>query len=372
MTKAACLYWFLAIILITGCKEKYEAILRPEQKNFLVVEGILNPAGNTSVRLSRSIELNDSAGVVSESGAIVTVAGNDGSVTSLEESSPGNYSGYLTLLTDNTYSLNIITREGKNYASAIQTIKATPPIDSISWVRNNKGVQIEVNNASGISDYYKWEYEETWEIHSAYEAQYQYIEPQVLPRPLDVIRLMFTCWSTAASTRILIGNSTQLTQDFISQAPILLIPHRDERLSVRYSILVKQFAIDENTYNFYQQLKTNTESLGSLFDPLPTDISGNILCTTDPSEKVIGHISIASPQEKRIFISKTEVPGWAYKPNCEVIEVPANLDDYKRNYPPLIPFEAIGSGPAITAYKSTSLECLDCRTRGTNNRPIFW
>lgn len=339
-----------------------------------MAEGILNAEGNTSVRLSRTVDLNELAGIKSETGAMVTVVGDDGSITVLEESSPGIYLGFLTLSTEKTYSLHIRTTEGKDYASAMESVKLTSPIDSISWVRTNKGVQLGINthDVSGKSKYYKWEYEETWEIHSAFEAQYQYIEPQVLPRSLDEIRLMYTCWSTAASDRILIGNSTQLNQDVISQAPILLIPSGDERLSVRYSILVIQFAIDENAYNFYQQLKSNTESLGSLFDRLPTDISGNVLCTTDPSEKVIGHISIASPQEKRIFISKIEVPAWGYKPYCEILKVANHPDSFRINYPPLIPFEAIGSGPAISHYKSTGADCLDCRTRGTNNRPLFW
>lgn len=370
--------WLLNIIItgviFTGCKEKYEPVLKAEQKNFLVVEGTLNVSGGTSVRLSRTTELNEASGIRPESGANVIVVGSDGSQAVLFETSTGAYGGDLQLLPSNTYRLHIRTTEGKDYASSMENVKQTPPIDTLTWNLSQKGLQINVSthDASQTNQYYKWDYVETWEIHSAFEANFKYIEPYVVTRPLDEIRLLFICWTNYASTKILIGSSARLNSDVISQAPLFLIPPGDERLSVRYSMLVRQYAIDENAYNFYQQLKSTTESLGSIFDPLPSDISGNIKCITNPSEKVIGYVSVSSAEEKRLFISRTELPAWGYRANCEVTDVANNPDSFAKYYPQLEPFEAIGAGPAITAYKSTYIECLDCRLRGTNDRPSFW
>lgn len=357
-----------------SCKEKYNPVLRPEQKNYLVVEGILTAGGPTSIQLSRTTDLNENSGIKSESNANVMVVGSDGSQSPLYENSAGIYTGDLQLLNANTYSLHIRTTDGKDYASAMESVKQTPPIDTVSWEVTNKGVQLNLTTKDFTQQnkYYKWNYVETWEIHSAFPATYEYIAPQVVPRSPDEIKAMFTCWTTYASTRILIGSSAKLNEAIINKTPLLLIANGDERLSIRYSILVTQFAIDKNAYNFYQQLKSSTESLGSIFDPLPSDISGNVLCTTNPSEKVIGYISASSPQEKRIFIANNELSSWRYKANCEVIEVANNPDSFAINYPPYSPFESVGFGPVITAYKSASIDCLDCRLRGSSSRPSFW
>ncbi len=98
-------YWILLLQAwyLPGCKEKYEPVLRAEQKNFLVVEGILNAGGNTSIRLSRTSELNEASGIRPESGANVIVVGSDGSQAVLFETSTGVYSGDLQLLPSNTY-----------------------------------------------------------------------------------------------------------------------------------------------------------------------------------------------------------------------------------------------------------------------------
>lgn len=375
MSKTSELIYIIIIgIFLAGCKEKYEPVLKPGQKNFLVVEGILNASGATTIHLSRTSELNEHSNMTSEGGATVLIVGNDGSQTGLTETSPGIYEGELLLQAANTYNLHIRTAEGKDYESAMQSVKQTPPIDSVSWNRTDKNVDIRVSTKDpfGQTSYYKWDYVETWEFHSPFAANYVYNGSIVVARDPLEIPLLYTCWNNQTSASILIGTSKKLAANVISNAPLLTIANGDERLSVRYSILVRQYAIDENTYNFYQQLKSNTESLGSIFDALPTDISGNITCVTNPSEKVIGYVSAASIQEKRLFIANSEVPDWGFTPQCETLEVPNTPLDFANNYPPYAPFEPITFGVSVVAYKSAAISCVDCRTRGTNNRPSFW
>jgi hypothetical protein len=47
-------------------------------------------------------------------------------------------------------------------------VQNNPPIDSISWKRDEEGVRVFVNthNPEGNTRYYRWEFEETWEIRS--------------------------------------------------------------------------------------------------------------------------------------------------------------------------------------------------------------
>ncbi|MDO3626770.1 DUF4249 family protein [Mucilaginibacter sp. BT774] len=76
------------------------------------------------------------------------------------------------------------------------------------------------------------------------------------------------------------------------QNPILSIASSAEKLSVEYSILVKQYALSADAYKFYANLKKNTEQLGSIFDAQPSAIRGNIHFVTTPAEPVIGYLCI--------------------------------------------------------------------------------
>ncbi len=72
------------------------------------------------------------------------------------------------------------------------------------------------------------------------------------------------------------------------------IPTGSEKLSVAYSDLIRQYAISKEAFNFWTNLKKNTEQLGSLFDLQPFTELGNIQCINNPSVKCIGYISFST------------------------------------------------------------------------------
>ena len=374
------IYFFVVLMLTGGCKEKFDPPINPQQTNYLVAEGFINAGqGSTNIQLSRTTQLKDTGQLKPELNAMVTVMGEDNSVYQLKELGKGLYSSsQLNLDKNKKYRLHIITINGKNYLSDLVQVKLTPPIDSVNWRIENTGVQLYVNthDPQNNTKYYKWDYEETWEIHSFEEARYKYIPSTgVSKRDLNEIKNMYFCWQTKNSTNILLGSSVALNSDVISLQPVMLIPQGSEKISVRYSILVRQHALDQQGYEFYQLMKKNTESIGSIFDAQPSDITGNIYSISDPNEKVIGYIGASSAQEKRIFISRNDIGNWNYKFQCETTEVPNNPDSIKLFFGGfgLIPYETNPPGGLFTkSYYSSSSHCLDCRERGSSVKPSFW
>jgi hypothetical protein len=81
-----------------------------------------------------------------------------------------------------------------------------------------------------------------------------------------------------------------------------------QQLSVLYSIFVRQYALTEDGYNFLSLMQSNTESLGTIFDPQPSQLKGNIQCLTNPNEPVVGYVSAGTVQQQRIFISRNQLP----------------------------------------------------------------
>jgi hypothetical protein len=370
---------FLVLIIFcwVGCKERFDPGVPASQSNYLVVEGFINARGFTAIKLSRTVPLNDPAVTKHESRAQVTIAGEDNSEFRTREGVTGTYlSDSLTLNANQKYRLRIKTASGGEYLSEFVAVKQTPAIDSVHWRPEKNGIQFYVNTHDSQKNtrFYKWDFEETWEIHSAYENSYKYINGAVVSRDYSEILKLYYCWKTQTSSNIFIGTSAQLTTDVINLAPITFIPIESERISVRYSIQVTQYSLDARSYQFYSLMKSNTESLGSIFDPLPSELTGNIVCVSNPLERVVGFVTASTIDRKRIFVSAAQVQS-RYSPVCETTYVPNNADSLKHYLGSmgLSPYGADGTPPGpVKGYYATAPVCVDCTLRGTNVKPSFW
>ncbi len=328
----------MIVLFFARCKQEYDPHIEAKSSGFLVVEGILNSGqGPTTIYLSRSSDLNDTA-LKPEFNAQVNVEGEDGSSFSLFDSGSGEYSNMqLTLNNTVQYRLHIRTADGNEYASDYTPVKFTPAIDSITWQRENDGLRLYANARDPQNDtkYYQWKYEETWEIHSAFYTSLEYIRDTIRTGAVTglLYRLpdhnadtsLYKCWNTLNSSTIILGSTEKLTSDIV-YLPVQYIEPHSEKLSVLYSINLRQYAISHDNYLFLQKMKKNTEQLGTIFDPQPSEISGNIHCLTDPAEIVIGFIEITQEQVKRIFIYNSQVPGWGYDFACAQRVIDNNLD----------------------------------------------
>jgi hypothetical protein len=363
---------------IGACKEKYDIKLTSSAQSVLVVDGNLNSGiGETSIRLSRSVPKNDIAVINPEANDLVTVEGSDNSIQTLVSSGDGFYNNpQLNMQSGTQYRLRIKTTDGRTYLSDFVEVKNNPPIDSISWKRTNDGVTIYANTHDPQNNtwYYRWEYAETYEFHSRYNSKYKWLPAtnEVVPR--DPSESVYICWRTNLSTDILLGSSSKLQSDLIFEKPLEFIPAGSEKLSIRYSMLVKQYSLTKEAYNYLEVMKKNTESIGSIFGELPAELSGNIHCLSNSTEQVIGYITICPVQQTRIFISNSELPDWNFQMPCREVLVANNPDSFKINYYSLVPIDAYyGSSPNIIAYYSSEIECVDCVSRGgTTVKPSFW
>jgi len=185
---------------------------------------------------------------------------------------------------------------------------------------------------------------------------------------------IYKCWSSLSSTSIILGSSEKLSTDRI-YLPVHFIDPGSEKLSVLYSLNLKQYALSQDAYLFMQKIKKNTEQVGTLFDPQPSQISGNFKCLTDPNESVIGFVEVTEEQTKRIFIYNNQVPGWGYGTACIQAVISNNLDAMNKDGGDLYPTVPLTLGPfgeVVTFYAANMQSCMDCTTRGVNRKPAFW
>ena len=352
-----------------------------------MVEGFIsNGPQPTIISLTRTTLLYNAPTIIHEHNALVNIESDNNEIFPLTETGDGVYtSSALNLDATKKYRLQIKTLDGKEYVSDFSTVKHTPAIDSISWLREAGGVRLYINSHDPQNNtrYYQWKYEETWEVHSAYESSLIYsLDPLThlvtgiefrypVTRAIDTS--IIKCWQSNNSTSIILGTSEKLTADKI-YLPLLSIEPATEKLSVLYSIKVSQYALSHEAYKFLQNIKSNTEQLGSLFDPQPSELQGNIHCTTNPAELVVGYIDVTEERQQRIFISNSDVPGWNYYPPCESIVISNNIDSinkYGQGRTPTTPFLSMGAN-VISFSAANTLSCVDCTIKGTNIKPSFW
>ncbi|MCG8579530.1 MAG: DUF4249 domain-containing protein, partial [Bacteroidales bacterium] len=161
-----------------------------------------------------------------------------------------------------------------------------------------------------------------------------------------------------------------------------------DKLTVRYSVNIKQLTISKQEYEFWNKLKISTEDIGDVFGVQPFSITGNIKNINDGKEPVLGYFQTGSVTSERLFIDRREVseldlPIRKYNEGCHVDTFMADGFAYNT---PLEIYEALVVPGSYNLYDGVYSEmsmaviglllapppCSDCRITGTLSKPDFW
>ena len=376
-------------LLAAGCKKPFTPTLDQSGNNrYLVVEGEITGSDSTFIKLSRTKHIDTSKTIIAETNALLTIE-NDANVTiPLTEIKPGTYAAApFNLDAAHNYRLRIKTSDAKEYLSDYVPVKNSPPIDSIGFTAQPNAMKVYVNShdASNTTRYYRWDYSETWKFHSQYNSSWskagaRKVEDQI-----------YYCFANDTSSTVTIGSTIKLLNDIMYQAPITTIDPASEKIEMKYSIFVKQYALTSDAYAFWINLQNNTQKLGSVFDVMPSESPTNYHCVTNSGELVVGYLSVGNVSYKRVFITKDQLPAsykTVYPTVCELdtaflVNPPktqqekTQTDDFLQHnalyevvqglyLPPPNPF----GGPTAVSY--STLLCVDCTIRGKKAPPPFW
>lgn len=370
--------------LLSSCITPFEPEVKEAKQSYLVVDGFINSNGITTIALSRTLALKAQA-ASPETKATLFIEQEAGPRYALRETKTGTYTSQpLTLSPTARYRLAIRTSTGQDYASGFIAAQFTPAIDSISWRASDKGLQLYMNTHDDNSRarHFRWEYEETWEFTSV-EFSLLVYTPAMLDLRKDDI---YHCWRSENSTAIRVSNTVSLNQNIISQFPLSLLPPNSQKLRYKYSILVRQYALTPEEFAYWDVLRKNTETLGTLFDPLPSQLTGNVQNLTDSQDLALGFVGVHSETSQRIFIERSQLPRvWrpltGYEDCTRIDTLTRGVPGFGLpgkpvpffNTPLYTPINEIYKGTGVFfGYTYSSTDCVDCRKRGTSVRPSYW
>ncbi|HZY79318.1 MAG TPA: DUF4249 domain-containing protein [Cyclobacteriaceae bacterium] len=385
--------FFLTTICVAACLEPYTPPEVSATGNLLAIEGVVNTTDAVAtVKISHPLVINSDDASKMETGAVVSIVTETGKSWQLPEISPGVYVvNGINIQPGISCHLTVTTGSGAQYESAVVEMTQTPAIDSVYFNYDDDGLEVlvDTHDDSGASHYYQWTYTETWEYYSQFTSYLKVVPggiqgQSVIPRKPE--EFASRCWRTVPSTQIIIASTQNLSGDVVSGKLLMSIPVGSQKVSNKYSMLVRQRVITEDEYIYLSQLQKTTENLGGLFDPQPSQVYGNIKRVSETGGTAIGYFSGGSYREKRVFKSFSDLPEHlAIKPS----RTACLIDTICYNPPNRSPIRCvvdlanvplteniigeIWQGINLVGYVSTSDACADCREQGgVLQKPEFW
>ncbi len=375
---------FASILLMVSCVEEIPI----ESKGFeeaLVIEGtVTNEFKQHQIKLSQVFAI-DTTGANPLSGATVRVNGNIEYL--FKETEPGNYISVDSFAAQPgiNYKLYILAN-GEEYESEPLQLPATSSIGLLESnrvdYRGENGVAITLNNqtSNGSTNFYKYEFVETFKFNSNYFKVNEIVIKDGEAYEVPKLKEEYTCYRTEESQSIILASTNSLSEDSVNDLLITFINSNDPRLSLRYSILVKQYVINSAAYNYYDTLKELSGSDNVFSQIQPGFFEGNVFNINDSSEKVIGFFNISSVSSKRVYFNYEDFynpgsirPKFVALDNCEVtfptlssLIEQVNNDRVRWFGSPIIPNQPGGS------YFVVPRRCVDCTVFGSNVKPDFW
>jgi hypothetical protein len=366
----------ILIILLNSCITEFVPQIS-EENVMMVVEGLItDQPGPNLIKLSSSLPLGEKNEAIPLSGCSVSISDDLGNNYQLSEQDPGKYftdSATFRGVIGRLYTLNIQSFKGSKIAtfrSYPVEMKPVPPIDSVYYeklmvaeptdkFKGIDGCQIYLDTRDTVNKcrFYRWDFAETWKLRLLFDVPNQ------------------TCYLSSNSQDIYIESTAALSEDRINRLPVTYISNVTDRLRFQYSILINQYSLNEEEYNYWKKLKNLTVSVGGLHDVIPSSIASNIICVENPSEKVLGYFSVSSRSSKRIFIEDKFEGIIDQYANCATDTLYGGPDEIVGlgeiiwtlfDIAP-VPF----SSPRIRIFTETR-GCADCTVRGTTVKPPFW
>jgi hypothetical protein len=185
----------------------------------------------------------------------------------------------------------------------------------------------------------------------------------------------YACYRTLPINQIFSATTSNLDQNVYLKYPLHFVNNRTQRLFYRYSLLVKQYSLTEQSFNYWEKLKGNNQNSGGLYDSQPQKVMGNVVCITNPNEEVLGYFGVSSVSSHRIFVTRNDLhQKLIYDQNLDCVQWQPTRWDFVTNSseetwpvylaPP--PEDKVGLWYAPKW-------CIDCRLEGgTLEIPEFW
>lgn len=302
----------ISFILVIGCKEVYDPDI-DNTINAISVQGMLTDIpGQASVTILKTVPYDSIYSKNAVSGASVIIYDNQGNSYPFYEDKFGKYT-HPSLVAEKgrTYHLKIITKEGDTYESDNQTLPKSYNQDTIyaeeviktTFVPNTYG-EFKAVDDLGIETYVDISSAENETPKVLYDtkvtAMYSYPIPDTRPpqtmfgwrtvNPNAVINI------TSSKFEKSVGEFKKHSIGFFSRSVAAYCEEPGANIG-GFWITVNKYNLSMPAYQYYLDIKDQLSASGRMFDPTPSQLRGNLKCTSNPDKKVFGFFELTNAEK---------------------------------------------------------------------------
>jgi hypothetical protein len=373
--------YLLLVLVCSSCVEPFEPDL-DENQNVMVISGMITDRpGRHTISVSRSAPYQKPEYQPVEF-CLVQVYRQDGNFIEYSDEGDGIYAADIPgsfLEPGDLVSLHVVTPDAREYRSDFDTLLTCPDLDRVYYElgymetsdpeKSLPGVQFYLDMSGEPTDSRNilWQVEETWEYWASLFANRRWWSDGTMDDYQS--HPLFKCWKHYPLPRFYTATTRNLSSNEIRRLSLNFVSNETDRLSVTYSILVKQQSLTNQAYNYFVRLHEQAVETGGLYDVQPLSVPGNIYSVDHAEETVLGFFHATQLKEEQIFVHNNNFFEFAIPHiSCEY-EPMSVIWEWPRIDWPVYIFAPGPFQPVWTALP----ECFNCLLQGGDTiRPVNW
>ena len=254
----------IALLLFCSCQKTVTLPLNTAPSQIVIQGEVTNAAGPYTVTINQSVGFYADNTFPAISGAVVKISDNLGNTDSLTETSPGTYTTHtLQGIPGNTYTLSVFAQD--TTYKAVSTMPMPVNLDSVTFEattgfgKTRISAEVNFQDPAGIHNYYQF---------------IQYINTVQFTKDIFI-------FDDRLSNGKYITNDLRMDSAYISVGDV---------------VTVKMYCIDENVYNYFNDIDQSSGNGAFNTTASPANPATNI------SNGAYGYFSAHTTQSKSAYV----------------------------------------------------------------------
>lgn len=300
--------------ILWSCIEPVELPIRQVERR-LVVDGLITDEAppypiklTYSGNLSRSLLIPDELAI---NGAVATVEDNLGNKAPLmpDPLNPAYYwlrDARMRGVPGRAYTLRVTLPDGSRYVSRPEVLAPVPPIDRLyseyresdpnTSLFNIYSMRIDTREPAAPGNFYRWQamcYMPVW----GYANDPQGYFNKALGPGEGAYAPFYGTLTNVLSDALINGN--RIEGRLVLTAPVVA-------LGTQY-VEVRQYSISREAYQYWVLYEQQLSRSGTIFDPQPASIEGNVRSVADTNKLALGYFGASAVSRQRIIIQNDTI-----------------------------------------------------------------
>jgi hypothetical protein len=280
-----------------SCLDQVDVPLRKTAQQLIVEGAFTNDPEENFLKLSFTTPVGTFNSVEPVQGAFVELRGSNGE-NIVYRAAPDGIGVYrpdnqsLRAKEGVEYSLFIRLISGKEFSSSPQKLPKSVPIQKLSARFNTErqlGFRVftDFQDPKDTENYYRFE-GQGYHVRVSIGVPVNFNSFCCNRCNVFVKEQNINIFSDAGVN----GNTVRLRPVFFSPAYAL----------GKHYVEIKQYAISRETYQFWRKYNEQRQRTGTIFDPLPAPVLGNVQNTNDANDIALGYFEIAAVSKSKMII----------------------------------------------------------------------